>query len=168
MARLREIYDGDSDFDAPIWNGLCEMGVAGLLVPEAYGGAGMELLDLALVMEVLGAGAVPSPLFGHALATLAIVLGGSEEQKERYLPALAEGSDVQLKALAKQDMAKPTSATDQVKLADGWWSYGERQPDYIKDALRARAILWYKTAMPNLDGLAKVKVQRRIQAAPAP
>ena len=103
LPRLREIYDGDDDFDAAIWQGLAEMGVAGLLVPQAYGGAGMEMLDLALVAEALGAGAVPSPLFGHALATLALVEGGSDEQKERHLPALAEGSRIATVALGEGD-----------------------------------------------------------------
>jgi alkylation response protein AidB-like acyl-CoA dehydrogenase len=101
LPRLREIYDGTSDFDDGIWGGLAEMGVAGLLVPEAYGGAGLEMLDLALAIEVLGAGAVPSPLLGHALATVAIVEGGNAEQKERALPALAEGGRIATVALGE-------------------------------------------------------------------
>jgi len=101
LSRLREIYDSDSDFDENLWKGLTEMGVAGLLIPEAYGGAGLEMLDLALVAEVLGAAALPSPLFGHSLAALALVEGGSDEQKERVLPDLAEGSRIAAVALGE-------------------------------------------------------------------
>ncbi len=101
LSRLREIYDSDSDFDETIWKGLLEMGVAGLLIPESYGGAGLEMLDLALVAEVLGAGAVPSPLLGHSLAALALLEGGSDAQKERVLPDLAEGSRIAAIALGE-------------------------------------------------------------------
>jgi len=94
LSKLRQIYDSDSDFDANLWKGLAEMGIAGLLIPEAYGGAELELLDLALVAEVLGAAAVPSPLLGHALAALAIVEAGTDTQKQRWLPDLAEGSRI--------------------------------------------------------------------------
>jgi alkylation response protein AidB-like acyl-CoA dehydrogenase len=101
LARLREIYDGDSDFDSSIWQGLAEMGIAGLWVPEAYGGAQMEMLELALVAEVLGAGAVPAPLLGHSLATLALVEAGTDAQRERWLPDLADGSRIASVALGE-------------------------------------------------------------------
>jgi len=101
VPRLREIFDGESDFDETLWRGLAEMGIAGLLVPEQWGGAGMEMLELALVAEVLGAGAVPSPFFGHSLATLAISLGGSDAQKEKWLPDLADGSRLATVALGE-------------------------------------------------------------------
>ncbi|MBW2286294.1 MAG: acyl-CoA/acyl-ACP dehydrogenase [Deltaproteobacteria bacterium] len=94
LTRLREIFDGESDYDAALWHGLAEMGLAGLTVPEQYGGAEMEMLELALVAEVLGAGAVPSPFLGHSLATLAIQLGGDDAQKERWLPDLASGTGI--------------------------------------------------------------------------
>jgi alkylation response protein AidB-like acyl-CoA dehydrogenase len=101
LPRLRELFDAESGFDEALWRGLVEMGIAGLLIPEAYGGAGMELLDLALVAEVLGAGAVPSPFLGHALATLAITLGGSEAQKQKWLPELADGRRLATVALGE-------------------------------------------------------------------
>jgi alkylation response protein AidB-like acyl-CoA dehydrogenase len=92
--RLRELFDAGVGDDPALWKGLAEMGLCGLVVPEAYGGAGMELLDLALAAEVLGAGGLPGPFIGHSLACLAIALGGSEEQKQKYLPGLAEGARV--------------------------------------------------------------------------
>ena len=75
--RLREIFDGGAGTDQALWDGISEMGLAGLMIPEVYGGAGMELLELALVTEVLASGDVPSPIFGHSLAALALSLGGS-------------------------------------------------------------------------------------------
>ncbi len=89
--RLREVFDGDTGFDEAQWRGLVKMGVAGLAVPERFGGAGLEMIDLALVAEVLGHGALPGPFLGHVLCCCAIALAGSDAQKEAWLPRLASG-----------------------------------------------------------------------------
>lgn len=91
LTRLREIFEGDSGHDPALWKSLVEMGLAGLIVPEEHGGAGLEMLDLALAAETLAYGGAPGPFFGHALASLAIALGGSTEQQARWLPRLATG-----------------------------------------------------------------------------
>jgi alkylation response protein AidB-like acyl-CoA dehydrogenase len=90
-----------------LWKGLAEMGVAGLALPEEYGGAGLEMLDLAIVAETLGHGALPGPFFNHAVGALAIQLAGSEEQKQRWLPALASGEAIATIALAEEDGWQP-------------------------------------------------------------
>jgi alkylation response protein AidB-like acyl-CoA dehydrogenase len=99
--RLRELFDAKQGHDPALWKGLAEMGVAGLTVDEAHGGAGLELLDLALVSEVLGAGALPGPFLGHSLACIAIERGGDATQSARLLPALASGEAVATVALAE-------------------------------------------------------------------
>jgi alkylation response protein AidB-like acyl-CoA dehydrogenase len=100
-SRLREVYDSDPPYDPALWKGLVEIGVAGLTVPESDGGAGLELLDLALLSEVLGAGAAPVPFLGHSLATLALQLGGSDAQRERWLTLLASGEAIGTVALGE-------------------------------------------------------------------
>lgn len=101
--KLREIFDAGVGTNAELWSGIAEMGLAGLIVPEAYGGAEMEMLELALVAETFGAGAVPSPLLGHSLASLALVLGGSETQKRKWLPKMAAGESVGTFASAEEN-----------------------------------------------------------------
>ena len=66
--RLRELFDEGLGHDPALWSALAEMGVTGLLVPEQQGGAGMELLEVALVAEILGETALPVPFLGHSLA----------------------------------------------------------------------------------------------------
>jgi len=100
--RLRELFEAGRGNDAALWKGLSEMGVTGLVVPEAYGGAGLELLEAALVVEQMGAGALPAPFLGHVLACLALNLAGSDAQKERWLPALASGTALGSVALAEE------------------------------------------------------------------
>ena len=101
VTKLREIFDGETGHDEALWSGLVEMGLGGLAIPEEFGGAGMEALDLALVCEVLGEAAVPSPFLGHSLASLALVYGGSEDQKAKWLPRLAGGEAVGSVALGE-------------------------------------------------------------------
>ena len=116
--KLRAIFEDGGGHDAGIWASAAEIGLAGLTVPERYGGAGLELLDLALVFEVLGEAALPGPYLGHALATLAIGEGGSDSQKERWLPRLASGEAIGTVALAEG--ARVWECADwQVELRDG-------------------------------------------------
>lgn len=89
--KLREIFDRGDGHEPAVWKGLVEMGVAGLAIDEIHGGAGLELLDLALVQEVLGERALPGPFMTHALAAHAITLAGSDAQKKQWLPAFADG-----------------------------------------------------------------------------
>ncbi len=91
IASVREFYEGDADLEPGLWKALAELGLLGLQLPEAYGGAGLGLLDLQCVAERLGYHATPGPFLGHALAGLALSLAGSEPQKERWLPRLASG-----------------------------------------------------------------------------
>ena len=75
-----------------VWRGISELGWLGLAVPETYGGSGLGLLDLAIVMEEAGAVVFPGPLMSTiCLGTPALVAAGSEAQKQRYLPELAAG-----------------------------------------------------------------------------
>ncbi len=99
---LREIFDGDAGFAEGLWKGMAEMGIAGLHLPEEFGGAGLEILDLAVVSEALGYMAAPGPFLGHALAGLAIATGGSDAQKKEWLPKLATGDAVGTVALAEE------------------------------------------------------------------
>lgn len=91
--RVREIMESDDGHDESLWRGLADLGIAGMTVPEAHGGAGLELLDLALAADVLGWGAVPGPFLGNAMATTALCVSDEEAQK-RWLPSIATGEAV--------------------------------------------------------------------------
>jgi len=99
--RLREIFDGGTGWDEALWRSAAGVGLPGLAIPERYGGAGLEWLEMALAFEVLGEAALPGPFLGHALAALAISQGGSDAQRERWLPRLASGEAVASLAIAE-------------------------------------------------------------------
>ena len=100
--QLRARFDSDEAHDAGFWNGMMELGLGGLLVPEEFGGAGLELLDAALVAEILGRNAAPGPFLGHTLAAFAIATGGSDAQKKAWLPKLATGDALATVALGEE------------------------------------------------------------------
>ena len=104
-ARVRERFEADGAHDPALWSAMAEVGLCGLCLPEDCGGAQLELLDLALAAEVLGEGGVPGPFLGHALAGLALLHAGSEEQRGRWLPRLASGEAIGSVALAEPDSA---------------------------------------------------------------
>ena len=101
-ARSRELFDSGCPNDTALWGGLSEMGLAGLVIPEEFGGSGLDALEVALVSEALGAAAAPVPFLEHSLAARAIARAGSIEQKSRWLPGLAEGAVLGTVALGEE------------------------------------------------------------------
>ena len=100
---LRAVIDGQASWDERLWSDLCDFGVPGVLVPEAHGGAGLSMVELALVAEVLGHAGAAVPFLGNALATVAILHGGDDAQKARWLPKLASGEVLASVALSERN-----------------------------------------------------------------
>lgn len=99
--RLLAIVDGDDGHDPALWRTLGEMGVFGVMVAEAYGGTGLGMLEAALIAEVLGARAAPGPFLGQVLTAFAIAEGGTDAQRERWLPRLVSGEAIGTLALGE-------------------------------------------------------------------
>lgn len=102
-------------YDAAGWKAQAEMGWAGILVPEAQGGAGMGYLSLGLVLEQLGRNLVATPLAATAAATSALILGGSEAQQTEWLPRIAAGDVVAALAVDEGPRFAPDKITTMVE-----------------------------------------------------
>ena len=77
------------------WHSVCSTGILGSLIPEKYGGAGGSFSDAGVIFQELGKGPLPGPHFTSAiLATTIILQCGSESQKQKYLPEIAEGKSI--------------------------------------------------------------------------
>jgi len=82
-------------YDAKAWNEMAEMGWAGVIIPEEYGGSAFGYLSMGLILEELGRTLTASPLIASGVgAASALVLGGSDAQKSEWLPRIADGSVV--------------------------------------------------------------------------
>ena len=107
VAHLRQLRDSQdpAGFSRDLWKSFADMGFAGLLVPEAFGGSGLGAVEAGVVMEEIGRTLMPSPLLSTAvLAASALARGGSPAQQAEHLPKIADGS--RLAALALDEAAK--------------------------------------------------------------
>ncbi len=94
IAHLRALRDNrDADgFSRALWKNFVEMGWAGILIPQDYGGLELGYVEAGVVMEELGRTLTPSPFLSTAvLAATAIVRAGTDKQKEGYLPKIVAG-----------------------------------------------------------------------------
>lgn len=92
LEKVRRVADGDDSASETLDSAWAEMGLAGIMVPEAHGGAGLGLLDAALVQEMLGRNVTPAGFMANAgLAVVALTGGASAMQRTDWLPKLAGG-----------------------------------------------------------------------------
>lgn len=91
--RVRAAMETERGYDPEVWEQLAaELGWTALTIPEEYGGLGMSYLDLHPLMEEMGRALLCSPFFSTiCLGANALLLGGSEEHKEKYLAEIAAG-----------------------------------------------------------------------------
>ncbi|MFV8053312.1 acyl-CoA dehydrogenase family protein [Mycobacterium sp. 48b] len=92
---VRRVMGTDDGFDRRLWRKLAAQGVTGLLVGSEYGGVGLGALELEAVAEVTGAALLPAPFLSSAvLATALIEAAGTDDDKQRLLPGLVDGTSV--------------------------------------------------------------------------
>jgi len=102
-ALVREVARSEDGFSRSLHEKMAAMGWTGLVIPEAYGGLGLQMLDLAALCEELGRVVMPGPfLSSSVLATLALMLAGSSAQRKEWLPRLASGEAIGTLALLEE------------------------------------------------------------------
>ncbi|MCL4760671.1 MAG: acyl-CoA dehydrogenase family protein [Burkholderiales bacterium] len=114
-------------FPRELWRKCAAIGLAGLPVPEDYGGSGLDPLSCAIALEAFGYGCRDGGLVfstcAHLLACVAPVLAhGSDAQKSRWLPGLCDGTFVGMHAITEPGSGSDTFAmrTRAVPDGDGW------------------------------------------------
>ncbi len=103
--RTRKAMAADG-IDRELWSSFCtELGLAGIGVPEEQGGVGLGMVEFALIAEAAGAQVAALPLLGNARAAHALVAGGTDAQKARWLPALVSGEAIATSAWSADAVA---------------------------------------------------------------
>jgi len=121
LRALRDQRDA-TGFSRPLWERFAEMGFCGITVPEAYGGLGLGSVEAGVLMEEIGRTLVPSPFLSTGVLTAtALVRGGSDAQRERYLPQIAAGRLVGALAVDETARHRPDRiATTATPTPDGF------------------------------------------------
>ncbi len=93
LAVCRAALEAERGHDADLWTRMAEMGWLGTTIDEAFGGAGMGPLELAVIAEQIGHALAPVPFVGSvALFGEAVRLHGSKAQRSALLPGVAAGT----------------------------------------------------------------------------
>ena len=102
-AAVRRLMDGDELYDRAVWAQLCgQLGLAGLAVPEEYGGAGYTFVEFGVVIEEMGRALYVAPFLASAVMATTLLLASDDERaKHDYLPGLASGELIGTVALAE-------------------------------------------------------------------
>jgi alkylation response protein AidB-like acyl-CoA dehydrogenase len=158
---VRRVLDGQEAYADEVWKGLVELGVPATGIPEAYGGLGLSPLELCVIAEEIGRAAAPVPFDSSVvLATEAIKLAGSEAQKKKWLPLLAEGKAVG--TLAVSEGAQPPKPRNIATTFGGGFLNGRKVPVADGDAATF-AIVLAKNGLAIVDlnqkGVAKKRVE---------
>jgi alkylation response protein AidB-like acyl-CoA dehydrogenase len=104
---VRRMEDDPKGYPDGLWKQICELGLAGMLIPEAYGGSAQSLLEAALVYEEFGRALAPTPHFVSCVLSARILLAaGSDEQKGAWVERIAKGE-----AIVTPRGSSPTAAT---------------------------------------------------------
>jgi len=99
-SKIRDLETTEHGFDAGVWREMAQMGWAAAAFPVQYGGAETGWLELALIVEALGQGAISSPLFSTVVEAGFLLLDvGSDHQKDEWLPRIASGEALMTVAL---------------------------------------------------------------------
>ena len=92
---VRAVLEGPQAHDGKLWQHLGELGYLGAAIPEGYGGTGAGYLELCVIAEELGRAVAPVPFASSiCLAAELLLLAGTEEQKQAYLPDVASGKKI--------------------------------------------------------------------------
>jgi alkylation response protein AidB-like acyl-CoA dehydrogenase len=136
-----------------LWQALGQAGFLGVNIPEEYGGGGGGLVELEIVCEEIAAQGTPLLLLLVSAAISAEVIAefGTDEQRKRYLPGLADGSSKVVFAITEPDAGSNTHklSTTAVRDGDDWLISGTKY--YISGVEEAEALLVVARTTPATD-----------------
>jgi alkylation response protein AidB-like acyl-CoA dehydrogenase len=120
--------EDERGYDPAVWKKMADLGWMGLVIPEEYGGAGLNYVDLVLVMEEMGRVVLPSPFIWTAMVAEALRRAGSDAQKKTLLPKIAAGN-----LIATIAWLEPSASWDAASIAVAARPVGA---DFILDGVK--------------------------------
>ncbi|HEY1560127.1 MAG TPA: acyl-CoA dehydrogenase family protein [Caulobacteraceae bacterium] len=125
VSAFRKMRDSGAPlgYDPAAFAEMAEMGWTGVIIPEEYGGSDFGYLGLGLILEETGRTLTASPILASALAAAsAVILGGSETQKQAWLPKIAAGEIVATLAVDEGPHHAPGKVALAAKKSGAGWT----------------------------------------------
>ena len=116
---VREMELDGLGYPPALWKQMADLGWLGMSLPEQYGGQGLPLVYLGLIMEEIGRVMAPVPLHSTMVAALTVESDGTDQQKQDILPAVADGKMVLTWAVHERDARLIPEAMNLEAKADG-------------------------------------------------
>ncbi len=152
IAPLAGDYDESGEFPLPVFRQAFDIGLMNVEIPEAYGGLGLQTIDGCLIAEELAYGCtgIATSVMGNHLAALPLLIAGTEEQKQRWLPLLT--SELSFAAYA---CSEPEAGSDVASMqtrirreGDDWILNGQKR--WITNGSHASFYTGFATLDPKL------------------
>ena len=115
---VRDMETDEKGYPNELWEKIAGLGWLGASLPEEYGGQGLPLTFLGIILEEAGRAIAPVPLHSTTVAALTIARDGTEQQRREVLPAVARGSVILTWALTEVDPRLVPEAVDAQAIAD--------------------------------------------------
>ncbi len=157
--QIRALEEQEPGFDPGVWHRMAEMGWAGTVFAADYGGSGLTLFELALIVEACAQAALPSPLFSSVIeAGLLIAKAGSEAQRQAWLPRIVSGETVLTAAVFEPSggFAAGEIQTRAELSSNGYRLNGTKL--FVRDATAAEAIVVSARSGASEDDLSLILV----------
>jgi len=150
-AMVREMELDELGYPPSLWKQMADLGWLGLALPEQYGGQGLPLTYLGLILQEAGRVLAPVPLHSTMVAALTIAEAGSDQQKQDILPAVSDGGMVLTWGIAERDPRLiPEAMTLQATAdGDGWILNGTKM--FVDNFVVAQRCLVAARTAPGSD-----------------
>ena len=167
--RVRELMETDTAHDDALWQAVADQGWLALLVPEAQGGLGLGLVEMAAVAEEMGRACLPGAFLSTLMAGALIERAGNTEQRAKYLEPLAAGELKATVALLEESASWDTGAVKLEAARDGGQFSLTGRKLFVPDAEVCDLLI---CVARDGDGLALLPVERNasglsVKAMPA-
>ncbi|OPX39726.1 MAG: hypothetical protein B1H11_02315 [Desulfobacteraceae bacterium 4484_190.1] len=116
----RQAEETGEGYSPELWRKMADLGWMGLLLPEEYGGVAGDFLELTLILEKMGRALVPGPFISTTISGYSVLKYGTEAQRNKLLPKLAQGEIIFTPAFIEPDSTKgEVKIKEQVNLKNG-------------------------------------------------
>jgi alkylation response protein AidB-like acyl-CoA dehydrogenase len=149
-----EHYDHEDEFPEPIVEQMKELGLFGVMIPEEYGGMGLDLTTYAMIVEELSRGwiSISGIVNTHFIGSYLLMKFGTEEQKQSFLPKMASGEIRAAFSLSEPECGSDVQAikTTAKRTGDGDWEINGSKM-WVTNGLRSTLVFTLVRTDPNAE-----------------